>query len=272
MGVGIANLVQRTLPAALIAILMAGSPEVSAQRKAAEARKLDVPYEPTSHRVVSAMLRLADVKSSDYLVDLGCGDGRIPITAAQRYGVSALCVDLDPQRIREARANAKEAKVEDKVTILEADLFKTDFSKVDVLTLFLWPEVNLRLRDRILDLKPGTRVVSHEHNMGNWRPDAVRRIGADVIYLWHVPARIAGNWLLTVNGKAIDLAIDQRYQTFWGRVVGEGRTRSFSNGHIKGRDVSFSVAVDGQTSRRFTGRLAENGTLEGQGWQAVQKP
>lgn len=260
-----------TIYAVLSFLLLAGVPPAArAQRATTNAPKLDVPYEPTPHRVVEVMLRLGELKITDYLIDLGCGDGRIPITAAERYGVSALCVDLDPARIKEARANAKLARVEDKVEIVEQDLFKTDLSKADVLTLYLWPEINLKLRDRILDLKPGTRVVSHEHSMGDWRPDSTRRLGANVMYLWRVPAKLAGNWRMTTDGEALTLNLNQKYQALTGRSTGSRGTNPVREGRIAGRDVSFTLTLPSGRLRRFTGKLNDAGQLEGPGWTAVR--
>lgn len=155
------------------------------------ARDLDVPYVPTNQEVVEAMLKLANVKKGDVVYDLGCGDGRIVITAARDYGATGVGVDLDPQRIKEARENARTAGVTNKVKFVEGDLFKTDFSKATVLTLYLFPEVNLKLRPKILQMKPGTRIVSHAFDMGDWEPEQTIRVGSSTIYFWTVPERKA---------------------------------------------------------------------------------
>lgn len=262
----------RLLGMALVLGVSGSSDPAPAQRSFPTPPKLAVPYEPTPHRIVEVMLRLADVAPTDYLVDLGCGDGRIPITAAERFGVKALCIDLDPARIRDARANAKLAKVEDKVEIVEGDLFQADLSRADVLTLYLWPEVNLRLRERILDLKPGTRIVSHEHDMGAWRPEETRRMGRNVVYLWRVPAKIAGPWTLTVDGKPQDIAVDQRYQTFTARAAGSRQLQTIRNGRIDGRKVDFLFADAAGKTRRLKGEVGDSGTLSGEGWQAARRP
>jgi ribosomal protein L11 methylase PrmA len=134
------------------------------------------------------MLEIANVTGNDYLIDLGCGDGRIPITAAKSFGTKAMGVDIDPARVQQANANAVSARVTDKVEFKEQDLFKTDFSKATVLTMYLLPRINLELRPRILsELKPGTRVVSHAFDMGDWKPDKVVEVEGRKIYLWIVP-------------------------------------------------------------------------------------
>ncbi len=149
---------------------------------------LDVPYVPTPQPVVDKMLEMADVKKDDYVIDLGSGDGRIPVTAAQKYGAKAMGVDLDPQRVQEANENAKKARVTDLVEFKQGDLFETDFSKATVLTMYLLPTINMQLRPRILsELKPGTRVVSHSFDMGDWKPDRTEKVDGRTIHFWVVP-------------------------------------------------------------------------------------
>ncbi|MDX3914058.1 MULTISPECIES: SAM-dependent methyltransferase [Olivibacter] len=147
----------------------------------------DVPYVPTKQEVVEAMLTLANVGPNDMLYDLGCGDGRIVVTAAKKFGAKAVGIDIDPERIQEARENAQKAAVENKVAFLQQDLFKADFSKASVVSLYLLPSVNIKLRPKLLQLKPGTRVVSHAFDMGDWKPDKQMLVGNSTIYLWTVP-------------------------------------------------------------------------------------
>ena len=136
------------------------------------------------------MLDIAKVTGEDYLIDLGSGDGRIPIAAAKRFGAKAMGVDIDAARVQEAKANAVNARVEGKVEFKKQDLFETDLSKATVLTMYLLPRVNLQLRPRILnELKPGTRVVSHSFDMGDWKPDQKIKVDGRTIYLWIVPER-----------------------------------------------------------------------------------
>lgn len=152
--------------------------------------KLDVPYVPTRQVVVDAMLELAKVNSKDVLYDLGCGDGRIVITAAKKYGATGTGVDINPERIAEAKQNAKEANVENKVKFIEGNLFEADFSKASVVTLYLLPSVNMKLRPKLLrELKPGSRIVSHAFDMGDWEPEKTIEVDGAKIYLWTVPAK-----------------------------------------------------------------------------------
>ena len=176
-------------------MLLAG---LVAGQTAAPQRRPDVPYVPTTDEAVAAMLKLADIKSTDVVYDLGCGDGRIVITAAKNFGARGVGVDIDPARIREANENAKKAGVEKLVRFEENDLFKTDIHDASVVTLFLLNSVNLKLRPKLLrELKPGTRVVSNTFDMGDWKPDKEASVnGVDdgtslsqYLYLWIVPER-----------------------------------------------------------------------------------
>jgi len=149
----------------------------------------DIFFLGTPQPVVDAMLELADVKPGDVLYDLGSGDGRIPITAAKRYGIRAVGIEIDPQMVAEARANARAAGVSHLVTFVERDLFLADVGEASVVTLYLLDRLNLQLRPKLLrDLAPGSRIVSHQFGMGDWRPEATRSIGRSDIYLWRVPA------------------------------------------------------------------------------------
>lgn len=163
-------------------------PAKSAFSQAEPARRPDVPYVPTPQPVVDKMLDMAKVKKGDVLYDLGCGDGRIVITAAKERGARGVGIDLNPQRISEAEANAKEAGVTDRVKFMEGDLFKANFADATVVTLYLLPDVNQRLRPQLWkQLKVGTRVVSHDFDMGaEWPPEKVEKIGNKTLYFWTI--------------------------------------------------------------------------------------
>lgn len=153
-------------------------------------RSPDVIFVPTPNEVVDKMLEMAKVTSKDVVYDLGCGDGRIVITAAQKYGVRAVGIDIDPKRIEEANANAKAAKVTDKVRFVEGDLFEADIGEATVVTLYLLTRLNEKLKPKLLkDLRPGTRVVSHAFDMGDWVPEQKALVGASSVYLWRIPGR-----------------------------------------------------------------------------------
>lgn len=179
------------LSLALVACTPA-SPDATSQTTTVERplRKPDVHYEPSPRPVVLAMLKLAGVRQGDVVYDLGSGDGRIPIAAAQIYGARGVGIDIDPQRIAEANANARAAAVADRVSFRNEDLFVADFRDATVVTLFLYPDLNLRLRPRLLrELRPGTRIVSYYHDMGDWKPERTVPAGKANIYLWTIPAR-----------------------------------------------------------------------------------
>jgi hypothetical protein len=157
-------------------------------------RTPDVPYVPTHQDIVDEMLAMARVGPNDVLYDLGSGDGRIVIAAAKQFGTRGVGYDIDPDRIREARRNARRAGVSDKVTFIQGDIFEADIKDATVVTLYLLPDVNLRLRPKLLgELEPGTRVVSHNYDMGDWVPDKSKRMaihGTDhFIYFWTIPPR-----------------------------------------------------------------------------------
>lgn len=163
---------------------------LAAQQQAAQTRTPDVIYVPTPQDVVDAMLKLAQVGPNDVLYDLGSGDGRIPITAAKTYGIRAVGIDIDPQRIREANENARAAGVTDKVRFLNQDLFTTDIREATVVTLYLLPSLNLRLLPKLnSELRPGARIVSHAFDMGQYRPVQTEVIDGRTIYFWRAPIR-----------------------------------------------------------------------------------
>jgi hypothetical protein len=148
----------------------------------------DVIYVPTPPEVVDEMLKVAGVKKGDVLYDLGSGDGRIPIAAAQKFGIRATGIDIDPERIWEAEVNARKAGVEKLVQFKREDLFQADFSDATVITLYLLPDLNVKLRPKLWQLKPGTRIVSHQFDMGDWRPERTIQLNGRFIHFWTVPA------------------------------------------------------------------------------------
>lgn len=161
---------------------------LSAAQTSQNTRPPDVIFVPTPQELVDDMLRLADVKKGDVLYDLGSGDGRIPITAAKRYGIRAVGIDIDPDRIKEANANAARAGVTKLVTFRQEDLFQAGWKEATIVTLYLLPDLNLKLRPRLLkELKPGTRIVSHQFDMGDWRPEKKLEMEGRTIYFWTVP-------------------------------------------------------------------------------------
>jgi SAM-dependent methyltransferase len=184
--------VVKTLAAGALVLALTAPSAALQSAVQAPARKPDVPYEPTPPEVVDVMVGLARLHAGDVVYDLGCGDGRIVIAAVKTPGVRGVCVDIDPQRIEESRKNAQAAGVARRIEFRTQDLFEARFDDATVVMLFLWPEVNLKLRPRLRTLKPGTRVVSHWHDMGDWKADAAVNTNGNgrprPIYMWIIPA------------------------------------------------------------------------------------
>ncbi len=176
-----------------VSVQQTESPATTTTTPTPERTTGDVPYVPTPQPVVDAMLNVAKVNKNDVLYDLGSGDGRIVVTAAQKFGTRGVGVDINPERIKEANQNAQTAGVTDRVKFVQGDLFKTDLSEATVVTLYLLPEVNLKLRPELLKLKPGTRIVSHAFDMGDWKPEQTLNVDGKTIYYWVVPDKVPAN-------------------------------------------------------------------------------
>ncbi len=230
--------------------------------------RLDVPYVPTSQTTVDEMLKIANVTAKDYVIDLGSGDGRIVISAA-KLGATAMGVDINPQRIKESHANAQAAGVTDKVKFFQQDLFTTKFSDATVLTMYLLPSVNLRLRPTILnELKPGTRIVSHDFDMGDWKPDQFKDLGTDQVYFWLVPAKVEGAWTAKVGNDSYKLDLTQKFQDVSGTAAMGGKTLKVENGRLAGETFTFDL-VDGGNRRIMMGSVS-GGNITGKDWSATK--
>lgn len=223
----------------------------------AQAQKPDVIYVPTPPESVERMLRLAQVGPKDFLIDLGSGDGRIPIAAA-RLGARALGIEIDAGRVRLARANAQSAGVADRVTFRQENLFGTPLDEATVITLYLLPKLNEKLAPRLMALRPGTRIVSHVFAMGDWRPDATERAPSGTLYLWIVPARIEGRWEVMHGEERFTVELKQRYQELTGSAGLAAGTAPIQGGRLRGSTVTFSVATGGRQVE-FRGTVAGNG-------------
>ena len=240
---------------------------------AALAAEPTVPYVPTPQEVVDRMLAMARVTPNDYLIDLGSGDGRIVVTAAKKHGARGFGVDLNPVRIREANENALKNGVSDRVEFFQRNLFETDLSSASVITMYLLPRVNMELRPRLLELQAGTRIVSHDFDMDDWKPDetvdlAVREKygsagGTSSIYFWVVPAKVAGTWRWQQNigGKtqACELVLEQKFQAVGGVLRIDGVPIKIADAKLRGDQLAFSATanVGGVSIRQaFSGRVA----------------
>jgi len=239
----------------------------------------DVVYVPTPQVVVDEMLTMAKIGPKDFLIDLGSGDGRIVITAAKKFGSQGFGVDLDTYLLRLARDGAKKEGVADRANFVEQNLFETDLGKATVISSYLLPEMNLKLRPKILALKPGTRVVAHDYHMGDWYPDAQKDIpvpekvvgtpGVSYIYLWVVPAQVAGKWQaqLNVAGKdtPYEIAFDQLFQILEGTVRSGGGSVPLRGRLTNGDQITFTTQPKGSPGglrHEFNGRVSGD-TIEG---------
>ena len=227
----------------------------------------DVIWVPTPQGLVDKMLDMAKVTPKDYVMDLGSGDGRTVITAAKR-GARARGIEYNPDMVELSKRNAAKESVSDRATFTKADLFETDFSEATVITMFLLPDINIRLRPKILELKPGTRIVSNSFTMGDWTADETANVKDScasycTAYLWIVPAKVEGNWQLGDG----ELALKQTYQMISGSLRRGGKTIPISNGKLNGDQITFNAG-----GSVYTGKVSGNsieGTIgSGTNWKA----
>lgn len=237
-----------------------------------------VPFVVTPEEIVERMLRVAEIGPGDRLLDLGSGDGRIVIRAAQKYGARGTGIDIDPSLIARSRANAAAAGVTDRTSFVAQDLFDTDLTQASVITMYLLPEFNLKLRARLLALAPGTRVVSHDWDMGDWAPDesielrtpekAVGRDGRSRVFLWLVPADARGRWVgeIAAHGGLWDFSFDQKYQQIDAKARVQGHEMVVGGTRLRGREIKLVVTgvVDGRPwNQMFRGEI-DGDTVRGE--------
>ncbi|HMA80538.1 MAG TPA: class I SAM-dependent methyltransferase [Candidatus Binatia bacterium] len=237
-----------------------------------------LPYVPTPQVVVDERLKLANVTAKDFVIDLGSGDGRMIITAAQKFKASGLGVDIDAKLVERANQNAKAEGVADRVKFIEQDMFKADISRATVVTLYVIPDFIEKLRPKLLaELKPGTRIVSHDYYMRGWYPDRqfsltvpekIAANGTDkaYLYLWIVPSVVAGNWRVELdpggaNRQLIAMAIDQEYQVLNASAENIAGPLKIDNARLRGDEISFDVTI-GSSPYRFTGKVSD-GKMDG---------
>jgi SAM-dependent methyltransferase len=245
----------------------------------------DVPYVPTPPAVVEAMLKLGGIQASDFVIDLGCGDGRIVVMAAEKFGAKGIGYDLNPQRISEANDNAQKAGVTGRAKFIEKNLFEADVSQATLVTLYLLPDVNLRLRPKLLGmLKNGSRIVSHSFDMGDWKPDQKVEINGKTLLFWEVndkaraqfgePAKtssVDGEWTYTMQSPMGEVKADLTLKTDGSKLAGvflfpEGRKLEISEGSIQGDELTFTVKRDRQSGGTMVYRMkakASGNAMEG---------
>jgi hypothetical protein len=243
----------------------------------------DVIWVPTPDEVVERMLRMAQVTANDYVVDLGAGDGKIAIAAAKKFGARALGIEYNAEMARHAQRNVERAGVAGRARIVPGDIFVSDFTQATVVTMYLLPALNLKLRPQLLAMRPGTRVVSHSFSMDDWEADETSSLDGRRAYFWVVPAAVAGAWSLELAGggaaEKLEMTLEQRYQKIDGTVTLGPVLGGLREARLRGFLVAFSYVDDKGARRDFSGRVsgarmegsfrADNGT-EGR-WTATKK-
>jgi len=263
------------------AVPLAASFPVQAQKfepQVGQAGK-DVIWVPTPDEVVDRMLTMAQVGPNDFHMDLGSGDGKIVIAAAKR-GAKALGIEYNPEMVKLAQDNAAKAGMSDKASFRRADIFQTDFSQATVITLYLLPALNMRLRPQLLAMKPGTRVVSHSFTMEDWEADEISTMDGRRAYFWVVPANVMGTWSLDAGGAKSELSLEQTFQKINGTVSLQNTVQGgLREARLRGPQIAFAYVDDKGLRREFTGTVngrQMSGTLrddKGQSgnWSATKK-
>ncbi len=242
----------------------------------------DVIWVPTPDEVVDRMLTMAQVKPNDTVYDLGAGDGKIAIAAAKKFGARSYGIEYNPDMAKYAQTNAQKAGVAGKATIINGDIFATDFTKATVVTMYLLPSLNIKLRPTLLQMRPGTRVVSHSFTMDDWSPDETSSISGRQAYFWIVPANVNGKWGVELSGgssEKIDVVIDQRFQKIEGWAQLGQVQAGLREATLRGPEIHFAYVDQAGVRRELSGRVdgarmegafrADNGT-EGR-WTAARR-
>jgi len=254
---------------ALAFAMLAAAPVASAQpfKPYVGQQGKDVVWVPTPDEVVERMLNMAQTKPEDYVIDLGAGDGKIAITAAKKFGARALGVEYNPEMVSHAQSNARAAGVLGKAQIVHGDIFVTDFTKATVITMYLLPSLNMKLRPQILAMRPGTRVVAHAFNMEDWEPDETSDVDGRRAFLWIVPANVNGRWALELSGgggssEKLSLNLDQKFQKIEGVAYLGPVQAGLREPRLSGFRINFAYVDNKSVRRDFTGRVTGN-SMEG---------
>jgi len=222
----------------------------------------DVIWVPTPEELVERMLRMAQTTPNDFVIDLGSGDGRIAIAAAKKFNARSMGIEYNPDMVEVSNRNAAKEGVAGKARFVKADIFESDFSQATIITMYLLPGLNLKLRPKLLDMKPGTRIVSHQFNMDDWQPDEVTNIDGRRAYFWLIPAKVAGTWRFQSGSDGLDVTLEQKYQTLEGTVKLGTVNAGLRDARLAGDKISFAFVDQGGVRRDFTGKVSGN-TMEG---------
>jgi len=259
---------------AFLVLALAALPS-SAQRPAAPAPTLGQVSKasvsvPTPERLVRRMLQMADTTKDDVVIDLGAGDGRIPIYAAKHFGALGIAVELEENLVKVAREKAEREGVAHRVRVIQQDLFESDLSEATVVALYISPGVMQRLKPRLAKLRPGTRIVSHSFDLGDWQPDEKIEVEERIGYLWIVPAAVEGTWRVSIEGQDFRLRLARRYQKLEASAERGGTKVQVLGARLRGNAIEFSVFDRDGGSRNYSGRL-EDGRLVGEapGWDGT---
>ena len=272
---------------ALAAALFAAAPAAYAQQKDFKPhvgqQGKDVVWVPTPDEVVERMLNMAQTKPEDYVIDLGAGDGKIAIAAAKKFGARSLGIEYNPDMAALAQRNAQAAGVLGKAQIVQGDIFVTDFTQATVLTMYLLPSLNMKLRPQILAMRPGTRVVAHAFNMEDWEADESSDVDGRRAYLWIVPANVSGRWAMELSGaggsEKLSLNLDQKFQKIEGVAYLGSILAGLREPRLSGFRIGFAYVDNRGVRRDFTGRVTgssmegsfrTDGGAEGR-WTATKK-
>jgi len=253
------------LAALLLAFPAAAQKPAAYEPQVGQAGK-DVIWVPTPDEVVERMLRMAQVTANDYVIDLGAGNGKIAIAAAKLFGARALGIEYNPEMAKHAQENVEKAGVGGRARIQQGDIFVTDFTQASVITMYLLPALNLKLRPQILAMRPGTRVVSHSFTMDDWEADETSSMDGRRAYFWVVPANVQGAWALEVTGGGAsdktELTLEQKYQKIEGNVGLGPLQGGLRDARLRGFNISFAYVDMKGVRRDFTGRVS-GGRMEG---------
>jgi SAM-dependent methyltransferase len=263
---------------ALAAVALAAAVPAHAQLEALNPPPVvvgkDVAWVPTPDAAVDRMLAMAEVGPRDLVYDLGSGDGKIAIAAARRFGARAVGIEYSPDMVETSRANARRAGVADRVRFRQGDIFETDFGEATVVTLYLLTTLNVKLRPRLLEMRPGTRVVSHMFRMGDWEPDESSRVGASEIYHWVVPARVAGTWAVERGlGPPLELELGQRFQRLSGTARLAGEVLPLAGATLRGDAIRIEFRGERGERQVLAGRVEGDrmsGEAGGAAWRAIR--
>ena len=239
----------------------------------------DVIWVPTPPELIQALYDLAKISPNDYLIDLGSGDGPWVIAAAKR-GARAMGVEFNPDMVELARSNAKKEGVSDKATFVNGDIFETDFSQATVVTMYLLPNLNMKLRPKILEMKPGTRVLTNSFDMEDWEPDQTINVQGRTGHMWIVPAKVAGTWTWQTATGPAELTLKQNFQKIEGTLKSNGKDLPLKNAKLEGARISFAAGENQATTREYSGNVSGNtiagttktGTAPETKWTADRRP